>query len=293
MHDNDELIGFVGLGRMGQAVAARLLEANLELIVWNRSTEACEALVEAGAEMADSLGELVERADIVMLCLADAAAVEQVVFGEDGIAAFGADDQLLVDLSSIDPAATRRFARELARLCGMAWVDAPVAGGVQAAEEGELIVLAGGHEDDIERVRPVLECAACRVTRMGDTGAGQVAKLCHQMLAGSAAFALAETIAFAERSGIDAERLPEALGDGHADSPALQALGPRMAVRQFEPVLARLGTLAQDLDTAVTAARAAGAAVPFTALAAQLMRQHALRMPPGEDLATLVELYSE
>lgn len=293
MHDNDELIGFVGLGRMGQAVAARLLEANLELIVWNRSTEACEALVEAGAEMADSLGELVERADIVMLCLADAAAVEQVVFGEDGIAAFGADDQLLVDLSSIDPAATRRFARELARLCGMAWVDAPVAGGVQAAEEGELIVLAGGHEDDIERVRPVLECAARRVTRMGDTGAGQVAKLCHQMLAGSAAFALAETIAFAERSGIDAERLPEALGDGHADSPALQALGPRMAVRQFEPVLARLGTLAQDLDTAVTAARAAGAAVPFTALAAQLMRQHALRMPPGEDLATLVELYSE
>jgi len=293
VHDNDELIGFVGLGRMGQAVAARLLEANLELIVWNRSTEACEALVEAGAEMADSLGELVERADIVMLCLADAAAVEQVVFGEDGIAAFGADDQLLVDLSSIDPAATRRFARELARLCGMAWVDAPVAGGVQAAEEGELIVLAGGHEDDIERVRPVLECAACRVTRMGDTGAGQVAKLCHQMLAGSAAFALAETIAFAERSGIDAERLPEALGDGHADSPALQALGPRMAVRQFEPVLARLGTLAQDLDTAVTAARAAGAAVPFTALAAQLMRQHALRMPPGEDLATLVELYSE
>jgi len=293
VHDNDELIGFVGLGRMGQAVAARLLEANLELIVWNRSTEACEALVEAGAEMADSLGELVERADIVMLCLADAAAVEQVVFGEDGIAAFGADDQLLVDLSSIDPAATRRFARELARLCGMAWVDAPVAGGVQAAEEGELIVLAGGHEDDIERVRPVLECAACRVTRMGDTGAGQVAKLCHQMLAGSAAFALAETIAFAERSGIDAERLPEALGDGHADSPALQALGPRMAVRQFEPVLARLGTLTQDLDTAVTAARAAGAAVPFTALAAQLMRQHALRMPPGEDLATLVELYSE
>ena len=293
MRDNDELIGFVGLGRMGQAVAARLLEANLELIVWNRSSAACEALVEAGAEMADSLGELVERADIVMLCLADAAAVEQVVFGEDGIAAFGADDQLLVDLSSIDPAATRRFALELARLCGMAWVDAPVAGDVQAAEEGELIVLAGGHEDDIERVRPVLECAARRVTRLGDTGAGQVAKLCHQMLAGTAAFALAETIAFAERSGIDAERLPEALGDGHADSPALQALGPRMAVRQFEPVLARLGTLAQDLDTAVTAARAAGAAVPLTALAAQLMRQHALRMPPGEDLATLVELYSE
>jgi len=293
VHDNDELIGFVGLGRMGQAVAARLLEANLELIVWNRSTEACEALVEAGAEMADSLGELVERADIVMLCLADAAAVEQVVFGEDGIAAFGADDQLLVDLSSIDPAATRRFARELARLCGMAWVDAPVAGGVQAAEEGELIVLAGGHEDDIERVRPVLECAACRVTRMGDTGAGQVAKLCHQMLAGSAAFALAETIAFAERSGIDAERLPEALADGYADSLTVQVLGPRMAVRQFEPVIGRLGTLAQDLDTGVASARAAGAAVPFTALAAQMLRQHALRTPLNEDLATLVELYSE
>lgn len=293
MLDGDEVIGFVGLGRMGQAIAARLLEANRELIVWNRSAQACDTLVEGGAEMADTLGELVERADLVLLCLGDAAAVEDVVFGEDGVAAFGSDDQMLVDLSSIDPAQTCRFARELGQLCGMAWVDAPVAGDVRAAEDGELLVLAGGHEDDVERVRPLLECFARRVTRMGDTGAGQVAKLCHQMLAGAAAFALAETIAFAERSGIDAERLPEALVDGYADSPTLQVLGPRMAVRQFEPVVSRLGTLARDLDTGVTAARAVGAAVPLSALAAQLLRQHALHTPPDEDLATLVELYSE
>jgi 3-hydroxyisobutyrate dehydrogenase len=291
--DGDEVIGFVGLGRMGQAIAARLLEANRELIVWNRSAEACDTLVEGGAEMADTLGELVERADLVLLCLGDAAAVEDVVFGEDGVAAFGSDDQMLVDLSSIDPAQTCRFARELGQLCGMAWVDAPVAGDIQAAEEGRLLVFAGGHEDDIERVRPLLECVARRVTRMGDTGAGQVAKLCHQMLAGAAALALAETIAFAERSGIDAERLPGALADGYADSLTLQVFGPRMAVRQFEPVIARLGTLARDIDAGVTAARAAGAAVPFTALAAQLLRQHALRTPPDEDLATLIELYSE
>ncbi len=293
MLDGDEVIGFVGLGRMGRAIAARLLEANRELIVWNRSAQACDALLERGAEMADTLGELVERADLVLLCLGDAAAVEDVVFGEDGVAAFGSDDQMLVDLSSIDPAQTRRFARELGQFCGMAWVDAPVAGDAQAAEEGELLVLAGGHEDDIERVRPLLECIARRVTRMGDTGAGQVAKLCHQMLAGAAARALGETIAFAERSGIDAERLPEALADGYADSLTVQVLGPRMAVRQFEPVIGRLGTLAQDLDTGVTSARAAGAAVPFTALAAQMLRQHALRTPLREDLATLVELYSE
>ena len=292
MLDGDEVIGFVGLGRMGRAIAARLLEANRELIVWSRSAQACDALLERGAEMADTLGELVERADLVLLCLGDAAAVEDVVFGEDGVAAFGSDDQILVDLSSIDPAQTRHFARELGQLCGMAWVDAPVAGDVQGAEEGELIVLAGGHEDDIERLRPLLECIARRVTRMGDTGAGQVAKLCHQMLAGAAALVLAETIAFAERSGIDAERLPEALADGYADSLTVQVLGPRMAVRQFEPVIGRLGTLAQDLDTGVTSARAAGAAVPFTALAAQMLRQHALRTPPDEDLATLVELYS-
>ncbi|MBP6482619.1 MAG: NAD(P)-dependent oxidoreductase, partial [Pseudomonadales bacterium] len=229
MLDGDEVIGFVGLGRMGRAIAARLLEANRELIVWSRSAQACDALLERGAEMADTLGELVERADLVLLCLGDAAAVEDVVFGEDGVAAFGSDDQILVDLSSIDPAQTRHFARELGQLCGMAWVDAPVAGDVQGAEEGELIVLAGGHEDDIERLRPLLECIARRVTRMGDTGAGQVAKLCHQMLAGAAALALAETMAFAERSGIDAERLPEALADGYADSLTVQVLGPRMA----------------------------------------------------------------
>lgn len=289
----DEVIGLAGVGRMGQAIAGRLLEADVELIVWNRDPARCEPLVERGAEMADSLGELTERVDLVLLCLSDAAAVEEVVFGEDGIAAYGAEDQILVDLSGIEPEATRRFARELDQLCGMAWVDAPLAGDVQDAEDGELIVVAGGREEDVERVRPVLGAFSRRVTRMGDTGTGQATRLCHQALAGATLLALGEAVAYAERSGVDAERIPEALAGAAAVAPLAQGVGERMAVRQFEPVFADIGTLLRDLDTIVRSGREAGAALPLAALGAQLLRQHALRTGADEDLATLIELYTE
>lgn len=290
---DDDVIGFVGLGPMGRAIAGRLLEAGIELIVWDGDLQACDALVERGAEMAETLRELTERSDVVLLCLGDTRAVEEAVFGDDGIAAFAGEDQILVDLSGVEPQATRRFARELDQTCGMAWVDAPVVGDPQGAEDGELLVLAGAFEDDLERVRPLLDCFSRRITRVGDVGTGQAAKLCHEMLSGIASLALAETIAFAERSGVDAERLPEALADGYADSLALQRYGPRMAVRQFEPGVTGLAALGRGIDAAVSSARAAGAAVPLTALVAQLLRQHALRAPPEDDPATVVELYSD
>jgi len=291
--DGEAVIGLVGLDSVAEAVAVRLLDAGIELVVWDAEPAACEPLLDRGAEMADTLGELVERVDVVLLRERDPQVHEELVFGDEGIAAFADDDQILVDLTAGRPETTRRFARELEQACGMAWVDAPASGDQQEAEDGVMIVLAGGHEDDVERVRPVLECFGRRVTRLGEVGAGQAANLCQQMLGGIAMLALAETIAFAERSGVDAERLPEALADGCADSASLQLLGTRMAVRQFEAGEARLGRLGRDIDAAVAAASSAGAAVPLTALMAQLLRQRALHAPADEDPATLVELYSD
>jgi 3-hydroxyisobutyrate dehydrogenase len=292
-NDEREVIGLIGIGLLGQPIAVRLLDAGFDLVVWNRTPEKCDELAELGAVVAESIGELMEQVDIVLLCLADTAAVESVVFGDEGVAAFGDEDQLLVDLSSIDAHATREFARDLDHRCGMAWVDAPVSGGVRGAQQGRLVVMAGGHEEDIERAREVFAALAQRVTRMGPIGAGQVTKVCNQMMVGCMVLGLAEMIALAERAGVDAERLPAALAGGFADSLPLQIFAPRMAVRLFEPQVAKLGTLMKDLDLAQHLARDSESAVPLTALASQLLRQHLGRVEADADWSSLIEMYSE
>ena len=287
-----DIVGFAGIGLMGQPMVMRLLQAGHEVLVWNRTPGRCDELVGQGAEEVDSPRELAEQCDIVLLCLADGAAVEDVVFGEDGLAAALDADQLVVDLSSIAPDTTQNFARELEQACGAGWVDAPVSGGPGGAERGSLIVFAGGQADDVERAQAVLGAFAQRVTHMGSVGAGQLTKLCNQVLVCNTTLAVAETIALAERCGIDAEQLPGALAGGLADSPVLRALGPRMAVREYEPVLARLATMQKDLDTVLGVAREVDATAPFSALAAQLVRAHRLTAGNAADCTTLIELYA-
>ncbi len=293
MSVHDGLTGLIGLGHLGRAIATRLLDEGCALLVWNRTADVCDAVAEYGAEPTATLGELVERCDIVLLCLDDTVTVQEVVFGADGVAAFAADGQILVDLSATAPAATRRFARELVQRSGMAWVDAPVVGDLEDAQQGSLLATVGGVEADVERVQPLLELFCARVSRMGEVGAGQAGRLCHAMLAGATVLALAETIAWAERNGVDAERLPTALAGAPADSPLLQRVGARMAVREFGSLRVTTAALRHDLDLAIDCARATGAALPVVALAAQLLHQHGLRVQPDEDLATLIELYTE
>ena len=293
MHDDQhETIGFIGIGTMGARMAMRLLDAGYEVLVWNRTPDRCEALVARGAEEVDSVPELVEACDILLLCLTDAAAVEEVVFGPEGIAGVADEEQLLVDLSGIDAQATRRFARELQAQSGAAWVDAPASGGPAAAAAGTLTIMAGGNEEDVERARPVLECLGRNVTHMGESGSGQLARACHQLMVGASTLLLAEMIALAERAGLDAELLPEAFAGGLADSPLLRVLAPRMAVREYEPLVARLADVEKDLETALAAAREVDASLPMGALAAQLLRQHRARAGNDADSTSIIELYS-
>jgi len=150
-------LGFAGIGLMGLPMCRRLLAAGYPLTVWNRSPEKCAALVAAGARLASSPAELCQGSDMVLLCLADTAVVREVVFGEHGIAQGGRSGQLLIDFSSLEPTATREMAAELAVLCGMAWLDAPVSGGTPGAEAGTLAIMVGGEAADLERARPVLQ----------------------------------------------------------------------------------------------------------------------------------------
>ncbi|WP_439887892.1 NAD(P)-dependent oxidoreductase [Pseudomonas sp. MBLB4123] len=284
-------IAFAGIGLMGLPMTRRLLAAGYPLRVWNRSPDKCAPLLEQGARLAASPAELCDGTEVVLLCLADTAVVREVVFGPGGIVEGARPGQLLLDLSSLEPAATREMAAELEARTGMRWVDAPVSGGTAGAEAGSLAIMAGGREADVERVRPILGHLGQRTTRMGEVGAGQVTKACNQMLVACNALVIAEAVALAERAGVDAGLIAQALAGGFADSKPLQILAPQMAASQFEPVKWHVRTLLKDLDTAVRLSGETGSAAPLSGLAAQLMRLHGSQGNLERDPATLVELY--
>ena len=286
-------LAFAGIGLMGLPMTQRLLAAGYPLSVWNRSPDKCAPLQALGAQVIASPAQLCDQADIVMLCLANTEVVREVVFGPGGIVETAKPDQLLVDFSSLEPAATREMAAELHARCGMHWVDAPVSGGTPGAANGTLAIMAGGRFEDIERVRPILSHLGQRLTRMGDVGAGQVTKVCNQMIVACNALVIAEVVALAEQAGVDASLIAPALAGGFADSKPLQILAPQMAESQFEPVKWHVRTLLKDLDTAVKLSQQIGSATPLSGLAAQLMRQHGSQGNLECDPATLVQLYRE
>ncbi|TWC43116.1 3-hydroxyisobutyrate dehydrogenase [Pseudomonas sp. SJZ079] len=286
-------IAFAGIGLMGLPMTRRLLAAGYPLWVWNRSPDKCQPLVDLGAQCAQTPAELCAEADTVMLCLANTEVVREVVFGPGGIVEGGKPGQLLVDFSSLEPAATREMAAELERRCGMHWVDAPVSGGTPGAEAGSLAIMAGGRAEDVERARPILAHLGQRLTRMGEVGAGQVTKVCNQMIVACNALVIAEVVALAEKAGVDARLIAPALAGGFADSKPLQILAPQMANSEFEPVKWHVRTLLKDLDSAAKLSRETGSATPLSGLAAQLMRLHGSQGNLECDPATLVSLYRE
>src|ERR1700738_1804209 len=269
---NAEKLGYLGLGMMGFPMTRRLINAAPDVTIWNRSPGKAAALVEAGAKLATQPRDVAATAGIIFTCLTDAAAVEEVVFGPDGLAVASSQGKLVVDFSSIHPDAARAIAVRLKTANGMGWIDAPVSGGTMGAEEGTLAVMAGGDAADIERVRPYVLAMARRFTHMGPVGAGQTTKLCNQVVVGCAMAVLAEATRLAVNAGIDAKRLPEALAGGFADSIPLQLFVPRMVQGIHSPPLGHIATMLKDLDTVIDVARDTSSPVPMSALAAQLFR---------------------
>lgn len=283
-------LGFIGLGLMGTPIALRLLGAGHRLTVWGRNAKRLAPALAKGAVEARSALEVAATSDVIFLCLTDAAAVEEVVFGDKGIVAKGTADKVLVDHSTIDPGTTRALASRLLGAAGMAWVDAPVSGGPPAAERGALAVMAGGTIPAVARVTPLMQAYAARVTHMGNVGAGQTTKLINQALVGVNFMLIAEALGFARRVGIDAGKLPEAIRGGRADSNLLQEYWPRMLAPQA-PVGGRVDILLKDLDLVAANASQAGAAMPLTRLAGELHRLVAALGHGSEDNAAVARLY--
>jgi 3-hydroxyisobutyrate dehydrogenase len=282
-------LGFIGIGLMGRPMTLRLLAAGHPVTVWNRSSEKLAPVVAQGARAAASAAEVAREAEIVMMCVTDQRAAEEVLFGPEGLAEGARPGLVVVDFSSIAPASARAFHRRLGER-GVGLVDAPVSGGVAGAQKGTLAIMAGGREEDIERARPVVMHLAARFTRMGDSGAGQTTKLCNQIIVGSLVPVLAEAVRLAEAAGVDAKKLPEALKGGFADSLPLQIFGARMAARSFEPFIGAAGLMLKDLSNAAAVAAEAGVELPMVERALERYRKLETAGGIDRDLCTMVEL---
>lgn len=283
-------LAYIGLGLMGLPMTLRLLARGSNVHVWNRSASKLEPAIAAGAKAAASPRQAAAAADIVLMCLFDAKAVEAVVFGPDGIAAAPGAGKVLVDHASIRPDKTREFAARLKQANGMEWIDAPVSGGVKGAADGTLAIMCGGDAAAFELARPVMASYAANINRMGPSGAGQVTKLCNQVIVGSNLAVLAEAIRLAQNAGVDARLLPKALAGGFADSKPLQIFTPRMIDRPAESIGAA-NTMLKDLDTALDLGRETGTPLPVSGLAAQLLRTLAAQGKGEEDLSAIIDLY--
>jgi 3-hydroxyisobutyrate dehydrogenase len=267
-------IGFMGLGRMGTAMVKRMCQNGAPPAVWNRDPAKAAPLAALGCKVAATPQELAAGCDVVLVCVHDAAAVEAILFGPHGVSHGKSGARVLVDMSTIGPVATKVLAPRLRDACGMAWVDAPVSGGVPGAERGALIVMAGGAADDIKRIEPVLRHFAERITHVGDVGAGQAVKAINQLIVGGYVAIVAEALSLAERHGIDVAKLPDVLKGGLADSNILQGQGRRMAAATLE----RSGSAAimiKDLDIAGAMASAVAHSLPVGSLVSQLYRMQA------------------
>lgn len=263
-------VAFIGLGIMGEPMAANLVAAGHEVIVANRSREPVERLVVAGARSATTFAEAAEAAEIVITMLPDSPQVADVVAGAGGVLDGARPGTLLVDMSSIAPATARQLADAAAER-GCAMLDAPVSGGDAGARAGTLSIMVGGAEADVERARPLLESLGSTVVHVGPNGAGQVVKACNQVVVALTIEAVSEALVLGSKAGVAPALVLDVLSGGLAGNRVMEVRRANFLDHDFEPGF-RAALHQKDLGIALDTAREQGVALPVTAVVAELMR---------------------
>ena len=277
-----ETVGFIGLGVMGKPMALNLIKGGFSLVVHSRSRGPVDEVVKAGAKAATSPADVAKQATAVITMLPDTPDVEKVLTGSDGVLATLQKGALVIDMSSISPAATERLAQHVAARGG-SMLDAPVSGGEIGAVNATLSIMVGGDEAAFTRGKPIFEAMGSkdRIVHIGRSGAGQVCKICNQIAIGGALAGVSEAFALAKKAGVDAARVRQALLGGFAASRVLEVHGERMLVDNYKPGF-RTKLYQKDLRLANEAAAANGVAMPTTAIVTQLV--NALVAKGGADL---------
>jgi len=284
-------IGFIGLGTMGRPMALNLIGHGYELIIYARRAASLAPLVKQGATTAKTPEELATECDAVFTMLTGTTDVEAVVLGENGIVRGARPGTTVIDTSTIHPARARVIGEQLA-VAGVDFLDAPVSGGPHGAAEATLSIMVGGKIDALERVRPLFKCIGTKILHMGDQGAGQATKACHQLLLLVTAQGVAESLTLARRAGLDLERVQQAMMGGMASSRVLEVFGDRMVRRDFSAgIESRL--YHKDLDIVLQLAHTLGVALPAGAVTMQFINGlHGLGHD-ANDLSSLITLVEQ
>ncbi|HET9520025.1 MAG TPA: NAD(P)-dependent oxidoreductase [Candidatus Limnocylindrales bacterium] len=265
---SDRRIGFLGLGTMGAAMAGNLARSGFDVTAWNRTAGRAPELDGLGVRRVATPAHVATESDAVVVCVSDTSDVESVLFGADGVAAGARTGTLVIDCSTIAPAATRGFAERLAT-SGVHLVDAPVSGGSEGAQKATLTIFVGGDPDDAERARPILEALGKTITHVGPIGAGQAVKAVNQVILAGTYLGVAEGIVLAMKAGLDVEQVVGALGGGAAQSWVLANRSGRMLANDY-PLGFKVALHRKDLGIALDLAREVGATLPVSALCADL-----------------------
>ena len=263
-------IGLIGLGIMGKPMGKNLLKAGYDLTVFDLNKGAVEELVGLGAKQAPNSGELAASVDIILTMLPNSPQVKAVVLGEGGVLENARAGSVLVDMSSINPIASREVAEALAKK-GVDMLDAPVSGGEPKAIDGSLSFMVGGKQDVYDKVKPVLETMGASVVLCGDIGAGNVTKLCNQIVVACNIAGLAEALMLGRKSGVSPQTIFQAIRGGLAGSTVMDAKAPMMINGNFNPGF-RIDLHIKDLKNVMEAAMAVDSPTPISAQVLDMMK---------------------
>ncbi len=284
-------VAFIGMGTMGVGMARNILKAGHDVTVHNRTREKEESLAAEGARRAASPGEAAANAEIIVICVSDTPDVEAIVLGDEGVIHGAPRGALVVDTSTISPAAARRMAELLAEK-GVGMLDAPVSGGSEGAQNGTLSIMVGGEAQDFEKALPILEAMGKTITHVGAVGAGQVTKAINQIVITGTYLTMAEGLTVGMKAGLDMEKVLQAIGGGAAGSWVLQNRG-RNVIDNAYPLGFRLSLHHKDLNIALETARELGATLPATALVAQMENGLIERGFGDDDISAIARVIRE
>lgn len=284
-------VAFIGLGTMGIPMTLNILNAGFELTVHNRSRNKEEIPAKAGALRAGSPMEAAASAEIIITCVSDTPDVEAIILGESGVIHGASNGSIVVDMSTISPSATRKFAERLGKK-GVKMLDAPVSGGSEGAQKGTLSIMVGGEAKDLEKVDPVLKAMGKTITHVGPVGAGQLTKAINQIIVGGTYWSVAEGVILGIKAGLDMDKVLQAVGGGAASSWTLINRSGNMIQNSY-PLGFKVKLHRKDLNIALEIARELGVTLPLAAYIEQVETGLIARGHEDEDLSSVARSIRE
>lgn len=284
-------VGFIGLGIMGKPMASHLIKAGFETYLLDINKDTVNELTKLGGHPCESNKDIAEKADVIILMLPSAMHVSQVLFSEDGVAKNSKPNTIIIDMSSVSPEDAKETSLKLKEF-DMYSLDAPVSGGEPKAIEGKLSIMAGGSEEHFNQVLPILKAMGENVIHVGDNGAGSTVKLANQIIVNVNIAALSEAVVLASKSGVDLNKMYEAISGGLAGSAVMDAKMPKIIERDFEPG-GKISINFKDLHNVLSSANNVGVPLPITSQVKEIFHSEIINDNANKDHSFIIDYFEK